>query len=260
MHGSKTDRKTDAHPRGAREGRGLPDAFRAASVFHTGHHDAFDEVPLTEEIEHDAGHEGHAGAAHDGGPVRLQGALELAQAHGNRELIIRIDIDHLLEQIVPDLDEEEHGDNDHRRFDGRNDDVEEDTEVACAVDRCSFVELTRDGADELADEEDVERAAAAEIRQDERPERVGHVEELRPHDVQRDERDHGRQQHGADAQREQEVPQAEAQAREGIAAHRGRDGAEDDRRDDDDHRVLQIGPELEVFQRVGVVREQPARR
>ena len=80
MHGSKTDRKTDAHPRGAREGRGLPDAFRAASVFHTGHHDAFDEVPLTEEIEHDAGHEGHAGAAHDGGPVRLQGALELAQA------------------------------------------------------------------------------------------------------------------------------------------------------------------------------------
>ena len=29
-----------------REGRGLPDAFRAASVFHTGHHDAFDEVPL----------------------------------------------------------------------------------------------------------------------------------------------------------------------------------------------------------------------
>ena len=111
--------------------------------------------------------------------------------------------------------------------------------------------------DELADQEDVERAAAAEMGQDQRPVGVDQAQ-FGPDHEQGDQRDHGGQQHGTHAQHEQELLAPEAQARKGIAAQGGRHRAAYHRGDDNGHGVFEIVPEGVKLKGLGIVREKPA--
>ena len=89
---------------------------------------------------------------------------EVRQRLRDGVLLVARDVDERAQEVVPVQDEREQADGDQDRPDERSEDLEEDPDVAGAVDDRRLVEVPRDGHQELPAEEDVERAAAEERR------------------------------------------------------------------------------------------------
>ena len=106
-------------------------------------------------------------------PVRLAGRVdEAAQAELHRVVAHVVEIDQRAEEIVPGPDEGEDRGRRQRRQRQRQDDLPVDAPRAAAVDHRGLVELARDGAEELHQQEDEERVGGEEFRHDQRQEGV----------------------------------------------------------------------------------------
>ena len=230
----------------------------APSVLHPRHDDPFHQVLLAEDVDDDAGYDRQDGRDHGQVPDSAVGAAEHAEPQGHGGHVAVQEIDGLLQYVVPHGQEDEYGDDHDGGLDVRHDDLQQYADAARAVDHRGLVKLARDGHDELAHEEDIERAAPAQPGEYQGPVRVDQPEDLGPDDVERDKGDHGRKQHGGDAQPEDEFLAAEPEPREGIPAHDGGRGPEDHRGPRDDQGILEIEKEVEVLECLRVVRKQPA--
>ena len=110
---------------------------------------------------------------------------------------------------------------------------------------------SRDRQEELAQEEDRERVAEP-VRDDQRPERADEVE-LRPHHVERHDRDLRRQHQRDEHDEEDGVAPAPAQPREGVRDRDAREEQAERRQGRVDERVERPAPERRLVEDVGEV-------
>ena len=111
--------------------------------------------------------------------------------------------------------------------------------------------LLRDGEEELAEQEDRE-GVAEEVRNDEGPERSDEVE-LRPHDVNRHDRDLRWQHHRDQDDEERRRSPAPAQAGKGVRDRDAREQQSDRREASVDGRVERVAPEWGLVEDLGEV-------
>ncbi len=111
-----------------------PSVTHFFSVLHTSEDDAFYEALLAEDVDYYAGEDGHEGGGHGHGPVGSEGTGKVGEGYGEGELAHAVDVDYLLEHVVPYLDKEHHANYHYSRSDGGNKDHPKDSHAAGAVD------------------------------------------------------------------------------------------------------------------------------
>src|SRR5690606_21842454 len=116
----------------------------AAPLLDAGGSDALQQVALTEQEDYEQWNQRNNRHREHAAPVRgRRGIEEVAQGQGNREVLVRGEVDQLREEVVPGPNE---GENRGGRQGGnhqREDDAAIDAEVAGAVDAGSLVQLAR---------------------------------------------------------------------------------------------------------------------
>ena len=155
-----------------------------------------------------------------------------------------VEIDQRPEEVVPGPDEGEDRSRRKSRHGERQDDAPIDAPGPCPVDDRRLVELARDAAEELVEEEDEEGVDSHKLRHDEGKEGVDPIE-VEEEDVLRDQRDVVRQHQRAEHHREPEILQRELKPREGIGRKRARDHVADHAQHRDDRGVPEERPEAD---------------
>ena len=92
----------------------------------------------------------------------------MAQTDGDGEFVGRVQIDQRADKFVPMLDEGKDGDGGNGWFGKRQQDVPEDAYRRCAIEFGSFIQVARDGGEELTQQEDVERTPTKKGGDDQR--------------------------------------------------------------------------------------------
>ena len=155
------------------------------------------------------------------------------------------------EEVVPRVEHREQGDGRDRGLGETQDDRRQDPELPAAVDPGRVEVLLRDREEELPQEEDRERVAEP-VRQDQRPQGADEVQ-LRPHHVERHDRDLWRQHQRHEHDEERGLAPAPAQPGEGIGDGDARDEQPERREAGVDERVERPAPDRRAAEHLAVV-------
>src|SRR5437660_565715 len=147
------------------------------SAFEPGGGDALDQQPLEAYEEREHRQQRHGGHREERPPIRLAGGIDeaaQAQLHGIGAHVV--EIDQRTEEVVPGEDEGEDSGGRERRQRERQDDAPIDAKGAATVDLGGLVELARQTAEELHQQEDEEGVDRQELRHHQRQEGVDPAE------------------------------------------------------------------------------------
>ncbi len=194
-------------------------------AFETADGDALDEVALGDEEDEDDGYDHHGGSGHEEVPAGAagEGSAEHGEAEGDCELVgVLGEVEEGAHEIVPGADEGEDGDGGEGGFGKGEHDAPVDGDFAGAVDVGGVGELGGEGAEELAQEEDVESAAAKEEGHGEGEDGVDPADAAEDDELGNHGDDAG-QHDGGEQDGEPDVAAGKVDAGEAVGAKGGRD-------------------------------------
>ena len=185
-------------------------------------------------------------------PLHLVDAAELGEPDRRDPVVgVLAHVEERQEEVVPGVEDREQGDGRDRGLGKTQDDRGQDPELPAAVDPRRIEVLLGDREEELAQEKDRERVAEP-VRQDQRPQGADEVQ-LRPHHVERHDRDLWRQHQRHEHDEEGSLATAPAQPGEGIGDGDARDEQAERREAGVDERVERPAPDRRAAEHLAVV-------
>src|SRR5687768_3851321 len=207
-------------------------------TLHARHDHAFDEVLLRQEENDNHRQQYRDAGGHQEVLLGAVQVLERVEADGQRLFLHALRVDQRAEEVVPVADERKHRDRRQGGLAGGQSDVQEDLEDVATIEPGGLFELARDGQEELAQDENEERATAKECRDDQRLERVDPAGD-REEDELRDHRHLRRKHHRAEDEQKKRLTKWKPQPRERERGEGGGKCLTDHAKDRDDQRILQ---------------------
>ena len=219
--------------------QGQPVVSSFSSRLYTSSHNALHEVALANEENQNRGKRHDQSASHDRAGVGAVSGAEQLQAQRHGVLVHVVEVEHGAEEVVPRTHEGKEHNRDAHRADERQQDLPVDAERAAAIQRGRLIQRAGQGHEELTEQEDVERAAAHEAGEDQRPVGVDGAQ-LLPDEEAGNQRYGAGNEHGADADGKPAPAEGKLKAGKAVGGYGGAGHRADNDRDHDDDGVEEV--------------------